>query len=135
MDYILQEGDKLYCNIDVGHELLLPSDLPQCIHVKDSICEIVRGKEAYGSFVDNVDKHKKILIALCSFLQKTMTSALLCMGDRMGSAAIVLLSTDISICIFDPPSRNNSGMPCANGHSVLLQHNDIQETVKYIYVS
>ena len=37
MDYILQQGDKLYCNIDVGHELLLPSYLPKCVHMDNSV--------------------------------------------------------------------------------------------------
>ena len=31
-DHILCESDKLYQNINVEHELLLPSDLPTCIH-------------------------------------------------------------------------------------------------------
>ena len=47
MDYILQEGDKLYTTINVGHELLLPSDLPTCVHINNRVCEIVRGKEAF----------------------------------------------------------------------------------------
>ena len=28
MDYILREGDNLYQHIDVGHDFLLPTDLP-----------------------------------------------------------------------------------------------------------
>ena len=47
MDYILQEGDKLNSNIDVGNQLLLPSDLPTCVHMNGRVCEIVRGKEAF----------------------------------------------------------------------------------------
>ena len=54
MDCILQEGDNMYFNIDVGHQLLLPSDLPTCVHMNHRVCEVVRGKEAYGSFVGNV---------------------------------------------------------------------------------
>ena len=132
MDYILQEGDKLYRSIDIGHELLLPSDLPHCVHVKDTVCEIVRGKEAYGSFVENEAQNKKNLVALCTFLEKTKTSALLCIGDSTGSSAITLLSMDTSICVFDAHSRNHNGMPCPNGNSVLMHFDHIEDTVSYI---
>ena len=60
MHYILQEGDKLYTTINVGHELLLPSDLPTCVHINNRVCEIVRGKEAFGSFVENITETKKL---------------------------------------------------------------------------
>ena len=126
MDYILQEGDKLYCNIDVGHELLLPSDLPKCVHMNNRVCEVVRGKEAYGSFVENITKTKEILFVLCTFLQRTMTSALLCVGDKTGSFAIALISIDTSLFIFDAHSRDNYGMPCPNGTSILMHFSDIE---------
>ena len=132
MDYILQQGDKLYCNIDAGHELLLPSDLPKCVHMDNRVCEIVRGKEAYGSFVENIAKTKDILFVLCTFIERTMTSALLCMGDQMGSSAIAVLSMETSFFIFDAHSRVNSGMPCPNGASVLMHFSDIDQTVSYI---
>ena len=132
MDYILQEGDKLYRTIDTGHQLLLSSDLPGCIHLKDTVFEILRGKEAYGSFVENVTKNKNILVALCTFLQKTRTSALLCIGDKMGSSAITLFSMDTSICVFDAHSRDNSGMPCPNGSSILMHFDNIEHIVSYI---
>ena len=64
MDYILQEGDKLYTTINVGHELLLPSDLPTCVHINNRVCEIVRGKEAFGSFVENITETIKTLICI-----------------------------------------------------------------------
>ena len=132
MDYILQQGDNLYCNIDVGHELLLPSDLPTCVHINNRVCQVVRGKEAYGSFVENITETKEILFALCTFLQRTMTSALLCMGDQMGSSAVALLSSDTSLFIFDAHSRDKYGMPSPNGTSVLMQFSDIDQTVLYL---
>ena len=129
MDHILQEGDKLYRNIDIGNQLLLPSDLPTCVHINNRVCEIVRGKEAFGSFVTNIEETKKILFALCAFVQKTMTSALLCIGDKMGASAIAILSMSTSLFIFDAHSRDNYGMPSPNGTSVLMQFNHIGETV------
>ena len=96
MDYILQEGDKLYTTINVVHELLLPSDLPTCVHINNRVFEIVRGKEAFGSFVENITETKKLLFTLCTFIQKTATSTLLCMGDKTGSSALALLSMDTS---------------------------------------
>ena len=132
MDYILQEGDKLYSNIDVGNQLLLPSDLPTCVHINDQVFQIVRGKEAFGSFVENTAETQKILFALCTFIQKTMTSALLCVGDEMGASAIAILSMSTSLFIFDAHSRDNCGMPCPNGTSVLMQFSNIDQTVSYI---
>ena len=132
MDYILHEGDKLYSNIDVGNELLLPSDLPTCVHINNKVYQIVRGKEAFGSFVENVAETRKILFALCTFIQKTMTSALLCVGDKMGASAITILSVNTSFFIFDAHSRNNCGMPCPDGTSVLMRFSDVDETVSYI---
>ena len=112
MDYKLQEGDKLYTTINVGHELLLPSDLPTCVHINNRVCEIVRGIEAFGSFVENITETKKLLFTLCTLIQKTATSALLCMGDKTGSSALALLSMDTSFFIFDAHSRDHCGMPC-----------------------
>ena len=132
MDYILQEGDKLYSNIDVHNQLLLPSDLPTCVHMNNRVCQIVRGKEAFGSFVENVSETKKILFALCIFIQKTMTSALLCVGDKTGASAIAIFSMSTSLFIFDAHSRDNCGMPCPNGTSVIMQFSDVDETVSYI---
>ena len=132
MDYILHEGDKLYSNIDVGNELLLPSDLPTCVHINNKVYQIVRGKEAFGSFVENVAETRKILFALCTFIQKTMTSALLCVSDKMGASAITILSVNTSFFIFDAHSRNNCGMPCPDGTSVLMRFSDVDETVSYI---
>ena len=73
MDDILLEGDKLYRTIDT--ELLLPSDLPICVTVYNRVCHIITGKEAFGSFVQNVTNTKVILSCLCALIQKTTTSA------------------------------------------------------------
>ena len=64
MDYILCEGDKLYQNINVKHELLLPSDLPTSVHMCNKIFYVARGKQAFGSFVGNNSKTKTILLTL-----------------------------------------------------------------------
>ena len=132
MDYVLHEGDKLYGNINVEHDFLLPSDLPTCLHISNRIIHVVRGKEAFGSFVNNLIKTKKILSVLCTFIQMTQTSALLCLGDNTGSSAVTLLSRNSSIYVFDSHSRDDSGMPSANGTAVLMQFADIQSTVSFI---
>ena len=93
MDHILCEGDKLYQNIDVENELLLPSDLPTCIHMCNKIFYVTRGKEAFESFVGNKSKTETILLTLCAMLQTRTTSALLSLGDKTGSSAIALFST------------------------------------------
>ena len=81
-DYILHEGDNLYQHIDVGHDLLLPTDLPTCVHVYDRIFNVVRGKEAFGTFTENLQTTRNILSVLCTFIQTTETSALICLGDQ-----------------------------------------------------
>ena len=131
MDHILCEGDKLYQNINVEHELLLPSDLPTCIHMCKNIY-VARGKEAFGSFVGNKSKTNTILLT-CAMVQTRTTSALLYLGDKTGSSAIALFSTNSrSVYIFDSHSRNNCGMPCANGTSILMKFDNIVNAVSYI---
>ena len=133
MDHILSEGDKLYQNINVEHELLLPSDLPTCVHMCNKIFYIARGKEAFGSFVGNKCKTNTIFLTLCAMIQTRTTSALVCLGDKTGSSAIAIFSTNTtSIYIFDSHSRNNCGMPCANGTSVLMKFDNIVNAASYI---
>ena len=131
-DYILCEGDNLYQHIDVGHDFLLPIDLPICVHICNRIFNVVRGKEAFGTFTDNIGKTRNILSVLCTFIQTTEMSALICLGDQSGSSAITVLSQDSSMYIFDSHSRDCSGMPSANGTALLMQFNDIQSTVSFI---
>ena len=132
MDYILHEGDNLYQHIDVGHDFLLPTDLPTCVHVCNRIFNVVRGKEAFGTFTNNIRKTRNILSVLCTFIQTTKTSALICLGDQSGSSGVAVLSQDSSMYIFDSHSRDCSGMPSANGTAVLTQFDDIQSTVSFI---
>ena len=132
MDYILREGNNLYQHIDVGHDFLLPTDLPVCVYLCNRIFNVVRGKEAFGSFTDNLQKTSNILSVLCTFIQTTERSALRCLGDQSGSSAVTVLSQDNSMYIFDSHSRDLSGMPSANGTAVLTQFNNIQSTVSFI---
>ena len=133
MDHILCEGDKLYQNINVEHERLLPSDIPTYIHICKKKIYVTRGKEAFGSFVGNKSKTNTILLALCAMVQIRTTSAPLCLRDKTGSLAIALFSTNsTSIYIFDSHSQNNCGMPCANGTSILIKFDNIVNTVSYI---
>ena len=132
MDIILHEGDNLYQHIDVGHDFLLPTDLPTCVHVCNRIFNVVRGKEAFGTFTNNIRKTRNILSVLCTFIQTTETSVLICLGDQSGSSGVAVLSQDSSMYIFNSHSRDCSGMPSANGEAVLTQFDDIQSTVSFI---
>ena len=132
MDYILHEGDKLYQTIDTEQQLLLPSDLPTCITVFNKVCHIITGKEAFGSFVKDITNTKIVLSALCTLLQRTTTSALMCLGDKTGSSAIAVVSTNTSLFIFDSHSRDDSGLPCANGTAIVMKFDDIDTITTYI---
>ena len=77
-------------------------------------------------------KTRDILSVLCTFIQTTETSALICLGDQSGSFAVTVLSQDSSMYIFDSYSRHGSGMPSANGTAVLMQFDNIQSTVSFI---
>ena len=125
-------GDNLYQHIDAGHDFLLPTDLPTCVHVCSRIFNVVRGKEAFETFTDNIGKTRNISSVLCTFIQTTETSALICLGDQSGSSAVTVLSQDSSMYIFNSHSRDCSGMPSANGTAVLIQFDDIQSTVSFI---
>ena len=69
---------------------------------------------------------------LCTFIQTTETSALICLGDQSGPSAVTVLSQDNSMYIFDSHSRDQSGMPSANGTAVLMHFNNIESTVSFI---
>ena len=131
MNYILQEGDKIYQHIDAGHDFLLPTDLPTCVHVCNRIFNVVRGKEAFGTFTENLQKTKNILSVLCTFIQTTETSVLICLGDQSGSSGLTVLSQDTSMYIFDSHSRDDFGMPSANGTAVLMHFKNIESTVSF----
>ena len=92
MDYIHHEGDNLYQHIDAGHDFLLPTDLPICVHTCNGIFNVVRGKETFGTFIENLPKTRIILSVLCTFIQTTEISALVCLGDQSGSSALTVLS-------------------------------------------
>ena len=132
LDHILHEGDKLYQNIDTEEQLLLPSDLPSCVTVNNRVCHIVTGKEVFGSFVQDITETKIILSALCKLLHRTTTSALLCLGDKTGSSAIAVLTSNSSLFIFDSHSRDDTGMPCPNSTAVVLKFDNVANTVSYI---
>ena len=131
VDYILHEGDNLYQHIDAGHDFLLPTDLPTCVYVSNGIFSVVRGKEAFGTFTQNLPKTINILSVLCTFIETTQTSALICLGDQSGSSALAVLSQDSSMYIFDSHSRDGSGMPSANGTAVLMQ---FKQHTKYSFI-
>ena len=66
------------------------------------IFNVMRGKEAFGTFTENVPKTRKILSVLCTFIQTTQTSALICLGDKTGSSAVNCLSHDsFNVYFFD----------------------------------
>ena len=89
-------------------------------------------QEAYGSFIEDITETKIILSALCALLQKTSTSALLCIGDKTGSSGIAVLTNTTSLFIFDSHSRDNSGMPCPNGTAVVMKFDNVDNTASYI---
>ena len=132
MDHILFKGDELYQNIDTEHQLLLPTDLPTCVTVCDRVCHIITGKEVFGSFVQNITKTQVVLSTLCTLIQKTETSSLVCLGDRRGSSAIAVFPSSTSIFIFDSHSRDNSGLPCPNGTAILMKFDNIHNATLYI---
>ena len=128
----MHKGDELYQTIDTEQQLLLPSDLPRCVTINNRVCRIITGKEAFGSFVQDITQTKMILSALCALLQKTTTSALLCIGDKTGSSAIAVLTNNTSLFVFDSHSRDDSGMPCPNGTAVVMKFDNVDNTVLYI---
>ena len=134
MNCILYDGDKLYRTIDAGQDLLLPSDLPMCVHKEGKIFYIARGKEAVGSLSINPKRTETILYTLCNYVHSIQTSAIICLGDQRGSSAIAVLSLDTCMYIFDSHSRDQFGMPHPNGTAVLMKFDNVEDTV-HIYVN
>ena len=132
MNCILYDGDKLYRTINAGQDLLLPSDLPMCVHKEGKIFYIARGKEAVGSLSINPKRTETILYTLCNYVHSIQTSAIICLGDQRGSSAIAVLSLNTCMYIFDSHSRDQFGMPHPNGTAVLMKFYSVEDTVSYI---
>ena len=96
------------------------------------MCHIITGKEAFGSFVKDITNTKIVLSALCTLLQRTTTSALMCLGDKTGSSTIAVVSTNTSLFVFDSHSRDDSGLPCANGTAIVMKFDNIDTITTYI---
>ena len=127
MDHILHEGDKLYQSIDTEQQLLLPSDLPRCVTVKNRVCHMIAGKEAYGSFVQDITETKNYPVSNIEPSSGKSTSVLLCIGDKTGSSGIAVLTNSTSLFIFDSHSRDNSGMLCPNGTAVVMKFDNVEQ--------
>ena len=115
---------KVKTYISILMQAMISSYLQTYLHV-------VRGKEAFGTFTENLQKTRNILSVLCTFIQTTETSALICLGDQSGSSAITVLSQDSSMYIFDPHSRNISGTAFCTWDSCT---DAIQQHTKYSFI-
>ena len=114
---------------------MISSYLQTYLHVFMSATKysiVVRGKESFETFTENLQKTKNILSVLCTFIQITETSALICLGDQSESSGVTVLSQDSSMYIFNSHITDDSGMPSANGTAVLMHFNNIESTVSFI---
>ena len=59
--------------------------------------------------------------------------AIIVMGDQYGAYASCLIQYNEKIYIFDPHSLSHvTGMPCANGTSVLLVFDNMSKCTEYL---
>ena len=54
------------------------------------------------------------------------------LGDKTGSSAIAVVSTNTSLFIFDSHSRDDSGLPCANRTAIVMKFDNIDTITTYI---
>ena len=59
--------------------------------------------------------------------------AIIVMGDRFGAYAASLMQCNKKLFIFDPHSLSHiTGMPCADGRSVLLRFDNASKCAEYL---
>ena len=78
----------------------------------DTNTEVVKQSTLSYMYSNKVYSCSHCLMSICG---ENTTSALLCVGDKTGSSAVALISTDTSLFLFHAHSRDNYGMPCPNG--------------------
>ncbi|XP_014880723.1 uncharacterized protein LOC106942060, partial [Poecilia latipinna] len=139
LDNVVVLGDELYTSlhdsnlISGGHELLSIPDLPKNIHVDGQHFECLYGECVSGD-VDILGGElieKGVLTTLWDGLNKMCGKYETCFITLCGSTC-ALISVNGCYVIVDSHARNNEGMVDANGRSVVLYFNCIDELFAYL---
>ena len=138
LDQILKAGDVLYQEIrpaqffqqnpqDSG--LLECEDIPSNCYLFNTHFMISNNGSIYCGI--DVTKIRNCLYEMCQETENY--DAIILMGDQCGAYASSLIYHGGLSYIFDPHSLNPiTGMPCANGTSVLLTFKNISECAEYL---
>ena len=138
LDSILKTGDVLYQQVrpkeffdqhPLDNGLLELEDLPVECDIFNRHFEI----HNHGS-IDCCINVTEIRNCLCSMSQHPADcEAIIVMGDQYGAYASCLIQYNEKIYIFDPHSLSHvTGMPCANGTSVLLVFDNMSKCAEYL---
>ena len=138
LDQILKAGDVLYQQVrpreffdqhPLDNELLELQDLPVECDIFNRHFEIHNN----GS-IDCCINVAEIKKCLCQMSQHPWDhEAIIIMGDQYGAYASCLIQYSEKIYIFDPHSLSHiTGMPCADGTSVLLVFDSMSKCAEYL---
>ena len=127
LDSILIAGDTLYKYIDIQHDYLLISDIPNHIEAFGIQYQIEKTMEIFGVLSSNTSESigQTLDQAIRSMINTDkMTNAVICIGSSESihsagyACALIIGTTDCYI--FDPHSRDIHGTPAEPGTAVLL---------------
>ena len=138
LDQILKAGDVLYQEIrpawffnqnPLDSGLLECDDIPGDCDIFNRHFKIFNNGSNYCGI--DVTEIYNCLHEMCQ--QAENYDAIIVMGDQCGAYASSLIYHKGSNYIFDPHSLNQiTGMPCANGTSMLLTFNNIYKCAEYL---
>ena len=138
LDQILKAGDVLYqqvCPVEFFNQhpldngLLELDDIPVKCDIFNTQFEIQNIGSMYCDI--NVTEIGDCLYDICQ--HPLDHDAIIVMGDQYGAYATSLIQYNKNLYIFDPHSISHvTGMPCADGKSVLLTFNNTSKCAQYL---
>ena len=139
LDSILIAGNVLYKSINLPHDYLLISDIPNIIETFGKEYQIHNIKEIFGTLGNNNSEGigESLEEAIMSMIGiNENTNAVLCIGSgeaTYGAGYACGIVVGMNDCyLFDPHSRNINGMPAEPGTSVLLHFNSPEQCCAHI---
>ena len=134
LDDVLFNGNLLYLNIRKREDYLLISEIPDDIYLHEKHYKILPLPPVYGSLSETSSPLSTPLhIAIETLVAEKRTFfCIASFGDDLGAYSFVIMAYHKNIYIFDAHSRNDAGLPVAEGTSVVLEFWTCSKVIKYL---
>ncbi|XP_060554953.1 uncharacterized protein LOC132715878 [Ruditapes philippinarum] len=126
LDKILKDGDNNYQSLIEKNprlEYLLPSDLPETIF--DTPVSFASPFSGTLNRNDTELPFYDINTALCLIRESNPTGIIISIGSHSPSYSSAIIWDEQQYYVFDPHSRNECGMVCADGKATLTVHKNV----------